>query len=156
VGLAGAYRDAGALDRAQASIERALDAMPDDVNTQLEAGRVFQALAETSTTGRSANLARARRAYGEAARLDPDLAAALALDASSYLMEGEDPAEGLRLVTRAYRILPGSLEIQLLFARLEAARGKRAPARLHAADVASRGHDLDIEDEAVELIEATR
>jgi tetratricopeptide (TPR) repeat protein len=156
VGLAGAYRTADTLDKALTNIERALDATPDDASTQLEAGRVFQALAEASPTDRSANLTRARRAYSEAARLDPELAAALALDASSYLIEGEDPAKGLPLVTQAYRMLPGSLEIQLLFAQLEAARGKRAPARLHAADVASRGHGLHIEDDALELIETLK
>ena len=75
---------------------------------------------------------------------------------ATYLIEGEDAGLGLPLVTRAYRMLPGSLEIQLIFAKLEAKRGKRSPARLHASDVASRGHGLDIEDEANELIESLR
>ena len=145
-----------ALEMALSHIERALDATPDDVDTQLEAGRVFQALAEASPKGRKANLARARRAYAQAATLDPELAAAPSFHASTYLIEGEDPAMGLPFVTRAYRKLPGSLEIQLLFARLEAGRGKISPARTHAAEVASRGHGLDIEDEAMELIESLR
>jgi hypothetical protein len=156
VGLAGAYRNAGSLDNALVHIEHGLNATPNDATTQIEAGQIYQALAVASQDGRSANLTRARKAYEAAAQLDPKLAMAPALHASTYLIEGEDAGLGLPLVTQAYQMLPGSLEIQLIFAKLEAKRGKRSPARLHASDVASRGHGLDIEDEANELIESLR
>lgn len=155
-GLAGALRIDGELDKARARIEPELKRAPDDAAVALEAARIYHALGEERVEARAAYLGEARRHYTRAAELDPNVPATRADHAATYLLDGEDARQGLPLITAAYRQLPGSLEIQLLFAQLEAKRGKRSPALLHASDVASRGHGLPIADDAQQLLDSLR
>ena len=114
------------------------------------------ALAQAQEDRRREHLTRAREHFTRAARLDPTFASALAEQASTYLIEGEDAAEGVPFAEAAYRRMPGSLEIQLVVARLEAGRGNRSTARIHAREIASRGHGLPVAEEAEALLDSLR
>ena len=154
--MAGAYRGLDITERAREEIASALERAPEDPRVQLEAGLLDLALAERDATSRARHLASAREAFDRAITHRTTRLAALAARARSQLVEGEDATAGLALVARARRSMPGSLELQLLEARLEAARGRPGPAKLHAIEIASRGHGLPVADEARTLLEALR
>ena len=120
----------------------------------LEAARLYHARAESSPAERSRWLTLARRHYARSQALDDQLPETPAMLGATYLLDGEQASRGLRHVAAAARLMPASLDIELLRARLEARRGGRAAARLLAADVLSRGHDPARERAARELLDS--
>ena len=73
---------------------------------------------------------------------------------ASYLIPGEDPKLGAAPLGAAARLLPGSLEIELLQARLQAALGNLGLAGVQARDVFSRSGSRRIQEEAREFLQS--
>ncbi len=74
--------------------------------------------------------------------------------AATCLFEAQDAERGLEWLESARALRPGSLEIDLLAARLNAKLGRFESARKLAADVVSRTRWPATEREAREILEA--
>ena len=139
-GLAASARLEAKPGEARAAIQRALALYPDDALVQLEAGQVAatEALREPDPSRRKQLASQARDHY-EASLRDLDTnPGAWARIGASYLIPGQNPERGVAPLERAQRLLPSSLEIELLRARVDAARGQASAARYLATSVASR------------------
>jgi tetratricopeptide (TPR) repeat protein len=75
-----------------------------------------------------------------------------ALYATSYLVPGQDPAGALPALEEARRLLPGSHEIDLLFARVDARLGRSALARERVVEILARTHSQQSRDEAEQIL----
>ena len=73
---------------------------------------------------------------------------------ASYLLPGQDPKLGVAPLEAAARLLPGSLQIELLQARLQAALGSPGLASLQAREVFSRSGSRRLQEEAREFLES--
>jgi len=71
---------------------------------------------------------------------------------ASYLLPGEDAVLGVAPLETAARLLPGSLEVELLQARIEATLGHRGLARVQASDVLSRSGSRRLQEEAQQFL----
>ena len=70
----------------------------------------------------------------------------------TYLLEGEDAALGLPWVEAAQQLRPDSLEIALLFARLQEKSGQREAALETTIAVLNRTHSRDTKEAARALL----
>lgn len=123
-GLAGRWADA------RPRLEQAFALAPEDPIVALDCASALHARAiETDDpTVRQELLADARRYYRHARAIQPEAPEALAGYGSTYLVDGEDPNEGVPSLEAAHRLLPGSTEIlyKLAFAYASAGRKKDA------------------------------
>ena len=76
--------------------------------------------------------------------------------ARTYLEEGEDAREGIRWVESARRLRPGSLDVELVSARLLVKQDLRGSARRRASDVVSRARSARLRKQGRELLDAER
>ncbi len=136
-GLVAALRLAGRVEQAAAQLERARALAPDDPATGLETAELALARAQAAAGAaeRAEAAAAARARFRELLARAPNAAAAELGLARSYLVEGEASAEGRPAIARARSLAPGSLEVDLVEARLAARSGRSAEARLIAAEV---------------------
>jgi tetratricopeptide (TPR) repeat protein len=127
---------------AEQNFEIALEIAPDDPITRLDFADFYRARAETSprAVDRARYLTRAREHYANAARGGAGPPAAYVGYAATFLVPGQEAAQGLEAARFAEQRLPASLEVQLLLARLHARAGEAEAARRIAAAVEARAH----------------
>ena len=144
------------FEEAESLLGQALAAAEDDAKVRSIAGSVYaRAAANRETADERSSLLRAAREHLRAAHaLRPSSADPLLELARTHLVDGEDLAAALELAESAAMRRPGSLEIDLVRARLEAKRGRRTAARLLAQEVASRSGWAPLRQQARELLEA--
>lgn len=140
LGAAAALREQ--WPQAKKGLARALRLSPEDALTQLDVARFYHAESGAAADGESrALLAKlARQHYVRSRALDAFLPETHAGLGATFLLEGQDPAAGLAPAQRARSLLPSSLEVVLLLARLHDALGQRAKARRLALAVLSHAH----------------
>ena len=162
-GNAGARAGLGAADcidarwsEAEEQFQRAMAAAPEDSRIEVEAGNCDRTRAAASAlpAEREEWVGKARAHYRRIGKGDPALPEALAMLGASYLIPGEDPKLGAAPLGAAARLLPGSLEIELLQARLQAALGNLGLAGVQARDVFSRSGSRRIQEEAREFLQS--
>jgi tetratricopeptide (TPR) repeat protein len=155
-GLGAAEGLRGRWDAAIPHFGRALGIAPDDALIQLDAGAHYHARArETGDAEARAQLAAlARRHYARSRKLDDSLPEAYAMYGATFLLEGEETQRGLEPLEHASRMLPSSVEIKLLLARLYARLGRSMAARSLALAVYSRTHSEATRAEAQEIAAA--
>lgn len=134
---------------------RALDLSPKDPLVQLEIGRYHAARAakETGSESQIGELERAREHFETSLSefsTNPEAYARLGM---TYLMQGQEPEKAVKLLQKAQLLLPSSLEIELLRARVELALGHSSNARYLATSVASRTLESRIGREAQNLLD---
>ena len=106
------------------------------------------------TSERQHRLEQARRLFTRSLQLERDAVAAQLGLARTYLAEGDDVTLGIRWAKAAQQLRPGSLEIDLVLARLEAKQGWLSSARLRTIDMISRTHSIRLRRLGRELVEA--
>ena len=146
-GLGAADALAGAFAEAEQNFEIALEIAPDDPSTRLDFADFYRSRAEASPRAidRTEYLARAREHYAHATQEGAGPPAAYAGYAATFLVPGQDAAQGLEAARFAEQRLPASIEVQLLLARLHASLGEAEAARRIAAAVEARAHrDADL------------
>ncbi|MBW1686621.1 MAG: hypothetical protein JRS35_16340, partial [Deltaproteobacteria bacterium] len=74
---------------------------------------------------------------------------------ATFLLEGEETERGVKPLEHASQMLPSSLEIKLLLARLYARLGRSMKARNLALAIYSRTHSETTRAEALEIAAAT-
>jgi tetratricopeptide (TPR) repeat protein len=155
-GLGAAELLRGDFDAAIPHYGRALGVAPEDPVTQLDVGDYYLrragATAEPGERARFAALA--RQHYAKAGELDAALPASYLGYGETFLLEGEQPERGVDALARAGRMLPASVEVRLLEARVHARLGQRAAARRLALEVISRSHSEAARSEAREILDA--
>lgn len=153
-GLGTADRLDARWTEAEGHLQRALAAAPGNARVQLEAGNYFgERAASVSSSAQRAELARqAREHYTRSLQSKGALPESHAMLGASYLLPGEDPALGVAPLEAAARLLPGSLEVELLQARLQAALGHAGLARVQARDVLSRSGSRRIQEGAQDFL----
>ncbi len=134
---------------------RALALAPDDPQTRLEAALFYLAQAEQTEDAESrtqlASLAREHLVRArELDRFRPGTHASLA---ASYLLDGEDAAQAQSSLEQARNLLPSSLEIELLRARLSLEHGLPLTARRLARNVRARTHSKELAEDAGRLLD---
>ena len=141
---------------AQDQFQRSLAAAPDDPAVQLQAGNCDRARAAASAlpAEREEWVRQARAHYRRIGKGDEAFPEALAMLGASYLLPGQDPKLGVAPLEAAARLLPGSLEIELLQARLQAALGSPGLASLQAREVFSRSGSRRLQEEAREFLQS--
>ncbi len=140
--------------------ERALTLAPDDPQVLLEVARFHLAQAEL-TRAEQSNLALSRARLTDLARkhllrareLDPSRPATHAALATAYLLGGGDAAQAQASLERASGLLPSSLEIELLRARLSLEQGRPLAARRGARNVRARTHSQGLAEDAGQLLD---
>ena len=127
------------FDAAEERYRAARAAAPDDALIELGYAHLLAARAGNTADGaRRAELAReAREHYAKSRMLAGSLPEADAGLAATYLLAGEDPAQGRAALRAARAVLPGDVELARLDARLAIAEGDRGAARLSATLVLS-------------------
>jgi len=155
-GLGAADGLRGRWDAAIPQFGRALGIAPDDALNQLDVGAYYHARArETGDAEARAQLAAlARRHFARSRELDDSLLEAYAMYGATFLLEGEETQRGLEPLEHASQMLPSSLEIKLLLARLYARLGRSMAARSLALAVYSRTHSEATRAEAQEIAAA--
>jgi tetratricopeptide (TPR) repeat protein len=135
---------------------RALGIAPDDALNQLDVGAHYHARArETGDAEARAKLAAlARRHYARSRKLDDSLPEAYAMYGATFLLEGEETERGVKPLEHASQMLPSSLEIKLLLARLYSRLGRSLKARSLALAISSRTHSEATRAEAQQLAAA--
>ena len=140
---------------AEARYARAQEVAPNHSLMHLEGGRA--ALAEARETASPRDQTRLTALAQQRFRKSIDELGtnpeAYALLGSSYLLPGEDPARGVAPLIRAQALLPSSLEIELIRARIELARGEASFAALLARGIASRTTSKKLAEESLALAE---
>jgi tetratricopeptide (TPR) repeat protein len=127
------------LDEAELRFATALEIAPLDPLIHLARANALSAAARVSTDPERARLVGlARGAYERSLILADTIPETHAMLAASYLIDGQDVADGVVHVNRASALLPASLDIQLMRARLELRRGNSGIARAIAIQVLSR------------------
>jgi tetratricopeptide (TPR) repeat protein len=141
-GLGAADGLRGRWDAANPHYGRALGIAPDDALNQLDVGVYYDRKArETGDAEARAGLAAlARRHYARSWELDDSLPEPHARYGATFLLEGEAAKRGLEPLERANRMLPSSVEVKLLLARLYSRVGRPQQARDQALAVFSRTH----------------
>jgi tetratricopeptide (TPR) repeat protein len=139
---------------AEKQLRRAANIAPNDPFVQLDLGNTLLARAgaasDSMERGRLIELARERYARSQALRnAIPETHSMLAV---SYLIEGRDAARGIAHSDAALALLPASLEIRLVRARLMLMRGNLHAARIEAIEVLSRGRSRSTLDAARGLL----
>jgi len=154
-GLGSADRLDARWESAQGHFDRALAEAPGDARVHLEAGNFYQAwgAVTASPKERSARLTQARAHYARSIEANPSLPEAHAMLGASYRFPGEDPKGGVAPLEAAAQLLPGSLEVELLQARLQAALGHRGLAQVQAGDVLSRSGSRRLQEEAQQFLD---
>lgn len=144
------------FEETESRLQRALAEAEDDAKVRTIAGNVYtRAAASRETTEKRSRLLRMARGHLRAAHaLQPASADPLLELARTHLVDGEDLTAALELAGSAAVLRPGSLEIDLVRARLEAQRGHRIAARLLAQEVASRSGWAPLRQQARDLLEA--
>lgn len=155
-GLGTADRLDARWEEAGEHFRRALATAPGNAQIQLEAGNYYQQrAAATSPTAERADLAgQARDHYRRSLGAEGAHPAAHAMLGASYLLPGEDPALGVAPLEAAAGLLPGSLEVEFLQARLQAALGHVALARIEASNALSRSGSLRIQEDARQFLDS--
>jgi len=127
-------------DGAEQRYRAALAAAPDDALLHLGEAHLLVARArETADDARRAELAReAREHYARSAALAGAVPEADAGLAATYLLAGEDPAQGRAPLRRARSALPGDAELARLDARLAISGGDPEAARRIAIQLVAR------------------
>jgi tetratricopeptide (TPR) repeat protein len=143
------------FEAGEALARRALAGKVRDVQVPLLVGRMYAeaAAVDQDPEQRSRKLEQARENFRACLELDASLAQPRLDLALSYFIAGEDPADGVEWLESAASLRPGSLEIDLGRARLQASRGNRRAAIHRARAVISRSQWDPLRDEARELIE---
>lgn len=149
-GLGAADRLRGRWDTALAHLERALALAPDDALNHLDLGLCYHDQArEAGTAEARAELAeRARSHYARSTELAERLPEPYARYGATFLLEGQSPEQGLAPLEHAGRLLPASLEIRLLTARIYLGLARYELARAAAVEVLSRTHTAAAKAEA--------
>jgi len=153
-GLGSADGLRGRWDAADAHYRRALEIAPDDALVELDVGGAYDRKArETGDAETRARLAAlARRHYARSWELDDSLPEPYARYGATFLLEGEEVERGLEPLERANRMLPSSVEVELLLARLHARLGRPRQARIQALAVFSRTHSAATRNAAQALV----
>ena len=146
----------GQLGRAQPAVEHldiALGIAQEDPLNHLDAAAYYLSRAlDTRAAGPRAELAAGvRRHAARASELAP-LPEAYALYGASYLLAGEDPAEGLAALEHAQQLLPASHEVALLLARTQARLGRPVQARELVVAILARAHSGRVRAEAEQVL----
>jgi tetratricopeptide (TPR) repeat protein len=146
----------GRWDTAIPHFGRALGIAPDDPFNHLDVGAHYhERAAEARDAEARAQLAAlARSHYARSWEIDDSLPEAYAMYGATFLLEGEETQRGLEPLEHASRMLPSSLEIKLLLARLYARLGRPLAARSLALAVSSRTHSEALRAEAQEIAAA--
>ncbi len=130
-----------------------------DPSVLVRAGEFYAAGARQASLDESERLRRleqARRLFLQSLRIEErGVEARLGL-ARTYLEEGEDAREGIRWVESARRLRPGSLDVELVSARLLVKQDLRGSARRRASDVVSRARSARLRKQGRELLDAER
>jgi tetratricopeptide (TPR) repeat protein len=152
LGLAQGYQGRWAPGIDAINVAIALD--PKDVRSQLDACALTlrQALETRALDARSQLAESARHHCAIASQLDPSQPEAFARYGATYLLPGQDPKSGEAALEHAHRLLPASLEIELLLARLRARLGETERARAIVADVLARTHSPALREEAERVL----
>lgn len=148
----------GRADEARQQLRLALGSGSADPAIQLRAGDYYRerALATEDDEKRRDLLRLARWHYQQSLSRAPSATAYARLAATS-LIDGAVTAQALEAARAARRLQPGSLELELLQARLELAAGNRGQARVLARSVWARAHGAPQREEARTLLgEASR
>ena len=144
------------FSEAEALARRADDLGSDDSLVQTWIGRMY-ALAASAADGeaqRKRRLMFARRYYSRSLELDEARVMPRFGMGLSYLVEGEDYQRSGEWLDAAARLRPGSLEIELARARLDARLGRNAAAREHARQVVSRSHSDELREQALAILDS--
>jgi tetratricopeptide (TPR) repeat protein len=143
-------------DAAVPHFGRALGIAPDDALNHLDVGAHCHGRArKTADAEARAKLAvLARRHYARSQELDDSLPEAYAMYGATFLLEGEETQRGLEPLEHASQMLPSSVEIKLLLARLHSKLGHSMKARNLALAVYSRTHSEATKAEAQQLAAA--
>jgi tetratricopeptide (TPR) repeat protein len=149
-GLGNVERRAKRWEEALPHYRKALEIAPDDASIQLDVGAYYHTLARHSAdpSERTRLLEDARRHYRRSLEADELRADARARLGETFLLEGEDAARGLAWVESARKLRPDSLEIALLYARLQQKLGQREAALETSIAVLNRTHSRDTADAA--------
>ncbi len=155
-GLGAAEGLRGRWDAAVAHHGRALGIAPDDALNQLDVGAHYyeRAVGAQDAEARAQLAALARRHYARSRELDDSLPEAYAMYGATFLLEGEETQRGVEPLEHASRMLPCSVEIKLLLARLYARLGRSMAARSLALAISSRTHSEATRAEAQEIAAA--
>ena len=143
---------------AESHYASALAIAPADPLVQLEGGHAALASAFRATSPSQARQ-RASLARERLQQSIQELAtnpAAYTLLGRTYLVPGEDPSLGLSPITKARQLLPSSLEIELVRARLQLARGDATHAAYLAREIASRTTSKKLAAKALDLAREAR
>jgi tetratricopeptide (TPR) repeat protein len=132
---------------------RAMDIAADDALNQLDVGAYYYGrAAEAGDAQTRAQLAAlARRHYARSQELDDSLPEAYAMYGATYLLEGEQTQRGVEPLEHASRMLPASMEIKLLLARLYSKLGRSLKACELALAISSRSHSEATRTEAQQI-----
>ena len=126
-------------DEAELQFATALEIAPLDPLIHLARANALSAAARVSTDPERERLVGlARGAYERSLTLADTIPETHVMLAASYLIDGQDAVDGVAHLDRASALLPASLEIQLMRARLELSRGNSGIARAIAIQVLSR------------------
>jgi tetratricopeptide (TPR) repeat protein len=153
-GLGAADDLRGDWEAAIPHFRRALGIAPDDPLNQLDAGAHYYARARQAPNAEArAQLAQlARSHYARSQELDDSLPEAYAMYGATFLLDGEETQRGLEPLEHASQMLPSSMEIKLLLARLYARLGRSIAARSLAVAISSRTHSEAIRADAQQIL----
>lgn len=141
---------------AEARFLDALALRPEDPFIHLSHGNALRVHAEASLDAeeRTRLVERARAQYRRSLELDGAIPEAHFMLADTDRIEARNALRGIEDAKAASALLPASLEIPLLLARLELAAGNRTLARADAVEVLSRARRRETLDSARNLLEA--
>lgn len=122
-GLADVYLRTDRASEAEPHYARALSLAPDDFENHLEWAEALHYVAQRD--GFSDRLGEARRHYARAIELAPDIPEGHLMLARTWLLPGEDPAQGIASAERARALLSADASIHFTLAQLYARTGRR-------------------------------
>jgi len=128
---------------AERHFARAIEIDPSDFLNELDLGKYwfYRARKTQDPDERHALLRRARRHVVRAYKLDASKPEPYAIYGSTFVREGQDASEGIASLEHAHRLLPSSVDIQLILAEAYTALGRDQEARLFLVRVLNGSHD---------------
>lgn len=142
-GLGDVYELDGQPRVAESHFETAVKLAPDDPYCQLDIGKHFHGRARRakSAEDRAAFLARARKHYVEAWKLEDSRPEPYILYGQTFLTEGENYAKAIEMLEFAEAMLPANLTVRAMLAKAYQGAGRIDDAREAARSVQAWSHE---------------